>query len=127
MAEKLVRHLLLLRTGRWMKTERDAELFDFRPKRIEAAVVNPPAVDRLGTKRETGDSESVGHAAHFIDGEGDVMQRDERGSFKPLRIFLAEIDDPIVPSLAEIIGILRLQCFIAVQRRATEEHGDVQT
>ena len=51
-AEKFVRHLLLLGSRRWMEAKCNAELFDLRPERIEVTIVNSPAVDWLRTKRE---------------------------------------------------------------------------
>ena len=54
MAEKFVRHLILLGPRRRMKAQGDTELFDLRPERIETAVMNTLAVDGLGAERQAG-------------------------------------------------------------------------
>ena len=51
MAEEFIRHLILLRPCRRMEAKRHAEFFNLRPQRIEAAIVDTLAVDRLRAER----------------------------------------------------------------------------
>ncbi len=81
MAEKFIRHLILLGACRRMEAERDLEFFDLGPERIEIAIVNAPAVNRLRAKRQRPNTELTNDTADFGDGEIDVVERNQRRSF----------------------------------------------
>ena len=124
-SKRSLRHLRLLRPRRRMKTDRDIHLLRFLPERIEIAIVNLPAIDRLRTKRQP-DGAILHRALGFLNREIDVVQRDQRRAFQSLRIRLAEVRHPIVPRLAQIVGIFRLEVLVGMQRRSAKQHGDVE-
>ncbi len=55
------------------------------------------------------------------------MQRDQRGRPQPFGIGLAEIRHPVIPGPAQIVGVLRLQAVVAMQRKGAEQNRHIQT
>src|SRR5262245_66571009 len=55
------------------------------------------------------------------------MQGNQGRWSKPLRIGLAKIRHPVIPSAAEVVGILWLKAVVAVQWKRSKQHGHVQT
>ena len=69
MAEEFIRHLILLGSRRRVEAQRHSKLLNFRPKGIVIAVMDPLAVDRLGTERQGGYAELIHNPSHFFDCE----------------------------------------------------------
>src|SRR5262245_6171097 len=120
MAFEAMYDLIGIRIGRRVKAYRHAELFRFAPHRVVVTVMNMTAIDRLRHEAQANGAKLLNRAARLIDGEIDIMQGDQGRWSKPLRIGLAKIRHPVIPSAAEVVGILWLKAVVAVQWKRTK-------
>src|SRR5262245_15168824 len=126
MAFEAMYDLIGIRIGRRVKAYRHAELFRFAPHRVVVTVMNMTAIGRLRYEAQANSAKLLNRAARLIDSEIDIMQGDQGRWSKPLSIGLARIRHPVIPSAAEVVGILWIKAVVAVQSKRSKRHSHVQ-
>src|SRR5215510_2768302 len=120
MAQKYILSTWLVVGGRGMEAYWHPQLLDLRPQRIKVVVLHVVTIDRLRNHTQPHMLQLLHNPARLCNRQVDIVKGDEPRRLEAFGVLLAEVGDPIVPGLADGIGILGLLALVRVEWEGTE-------